>query len=93
MIEMFSFVDSNTNGYLLLDSTVIQSKGLSTLIGLRFSIRSLNIRLHLQSVSKSPIELRYQARSSSNQTELSRKAILSYRSHHSFFISIQISVL
>lgn len=68
----FLFLDSHINGYLLLNSAVIQSKGLSSLIGLRFSIRSLNIQLQLQSLSKHPIEIRYRTRRSFNHTDSSR---------------------
>jgi hypothetical protein len=63
------FLDNQTNGYFLLNSSLITTKGLTSLIGLRFSIQSLNIKLELQSLTKTPIQLRYKTRISSLKTK------------------------
>jgi hypothetical protein len=56
-ISLILFSDINSHEYFLLNSSF---KELSSLIGLRFSIKSLHIRLELQS-----IQLRYKTRISS----------------------------
>jgi hypothetical protein len=60
-------LDSSNNGYFVLNSSLILTKGLSSLIGLRFSIKSLKIKIELQSLTKTPIQLRYRTRISSIQ--------------------------
>lgn len=50
------FLDNSNNGYFLLNST---------LIGQRFSIKSLKIKIELQSFTKKSIQIRYKTRLSS----------------------------
>jgi hypothetical protein len=69
------FSDVNNTGYFLL-------KELSSLIGLRFSIQSLNIRIELHSTTNNPIQLRYKTRSSSSNTNCCKytKPLFSFHS-------------
>ena len=60
----FLFSDVNNNGYFLLNSSF---KQLSSLVGLRFSIQSPHIRIELQSITQTPIQIRYKTRLSSNE--------------------------
>ncbi|CAF1032759.1 unnamed protein product [Rotaria sordida] len=67
----------NHSGYFLLNSSLIITKGITSLIGLRFSIRSLKIKIELQSLTKNSIKLRYNIRTSSIQNK---------NLHHCFII-------
>ncbi|CAF1467779.1 unnamed protein product [Adineta steineri] len=62
----------HNNGYFLLNSSSIITNKVSSLIGLRFSIKSLNIKIELQSLTKNPIQLRYKTQISSIQNKNSR---------------------
>ncbi|CAF3147590.1 unnamed protein product, partial [Rotaria sp. Silwood2] len=67
----------NHSDYFLLNSSLIITKGLSSLIGLRFSIRSLKIKIELESLTKNPIKLRYKIRTTLLKNE---------NFHHCFII-------
>ncbi|CAF1526563.1 unnamed protein product [Rotaria sp. Silwood1] len=59
----------NHSEYFLLNSSLRISKGLLSLIGLRFSIKSLKIKIELESLTNNPIKLRYKIRTKSIQNE------------------------
>ncbi len=72
-IHFVLFSDINTSGYFLLNSSSIITKELLSPIGLRFSIKSLNIKIELQSLTKNLIQLRYKTRTSIVRNDNPRK--------------------
>ncbi|CAF4204987.1 unnamed protein product [Rotaria socialis] len=59
----------NKTGHFLFNSSLVTSKETISLIGLRFTIQSLNIQLELQSLTRKSIKLRYKIRTSFTQSE------------------------
>lgn len=78
-IIFFKLLDTNNSEYFLLNSSSIISKGISSIVGLRFSIQNLEFKLELQSLTKNPIQLRYKVRirTSSIQSDSFSKQLLS----------------
>ncbi|CAF1189573.1 unnamed protein product [Adineta ricciae] len=71
-IRLFD-LNTENNDYFLLNLSSIKFKQISSLIGLRFSIKSLHIQIELHSLTKTPIQLRYKGQLASIPTNTSHK--------------------
>ena len=54
----------NQTEYFLFNSSFNREKGLTSIVGARFTIRTVQVQLELQSFTTQPIELHYKARRS-----------------------------